>query len=253
MAAQQTYTVISGDNLSKIAAKYQISVASILQANPKIKNPNIIKVGDKITIPVPAISSTVIPKVTKAPPTPSATTTAKAGTSVGSFFDAIKQALQNIVDGVNKAVEEEKAIRLQAGSSRLKGTFDTVKFSWNPESITDAKGNNYDYTDPSNNANQILHFKSGKVPTLKFDLYVSEREEAGSVSRMINKLNSHIPYGTNKANFAGLPPKPMIFSFGKLYVKTVFLEDFEIKRTRFGVTDLSTTEATITVSLLIVE
>ena len=44
------YTVVSGDNLSKIAAKNKVSVKEILAANPKIENADMIYAGQKITI-----------------------------------------------------------------------------------------------------------------------------------------------------------------------------------------------------------
>ncbi|HEY5629383.1 MAG TPA: LysM peptidoglycan-binding domain-containing protein [Candidatus Limnocylindrales bacterium] len=45
------YTVVSGDTLSKIAARNGVTVKAILSANPQIKNQNSIKIGDQITIP----------------------------------------------------------------------------------------------------------------------------------------------------------------------------------------------------------
>jgi len=50
----QVYTVASGDTMSKIAKRYGVTIDAILHANPKIKDPNKIKVGDRITIPLPA-------------------------------------------------------------------------------------------------------------------------------------------------------------------------------------------------------
>lgn len=44
------YTVVSGDNLSKIAARNKVSVKEILAANPKIENADMIFAGQKITI-----------------------------------------------------------------------------------------------------------------------------------------------------------------------------------------------------------
>lgn len=44
------YTVQKGDNLSKIAKKYGLTVAQIVKLNPGIKNPNLIRVGQKIKI-----------------------------------------------------------------------------------------------------------------------------------------------------------------------------------------------------------
>ena len=46
-----TYTVKSGDTLSKIAMRNGVSLAQLLQANPQISNPNNIKVGDIINVP----------------------------------------------------------------------------------------------------------------------------------------------------------------------------------------------------------
>ena len=46
------YTVVKGDNLTKIANKYGVTVPEILAVNPLITNPNIIRVGQVITIPI---------------------------------------------------------------------------------------------------------------------------------------------------------------------------------------------------------
>ena len=47
----QVYYVQSGDTLRKIAAKFNTSVDAILRANPQIANPNLIYVGQGITLP----------------------------------------------------------------------------------------------------------------------------------------------------------------------------------------------------------
>jgi LysM repeat protein len=39
--------------MSKIATKFGVTVEALLAANPQIKNPDRIKIGDEITIPVP--------------------------------------------------------------------------------------------------------------------------------------------------------------------------------------------------------
>jgi hypothetical protein len=49
------YIVVQGDRLAKIAARNGVTLEALLAANPQIKNPNRIKVGDQITIPVPEI------------------------------------------------------------------------------------------------------------------------------------------------------------------------------------------------------
>ncbi len=45
------YTVKAGDTLSGIAQKYGTTVAALLKANPQIKNPDLIRVGEVIKIP----------------------------------------------------------------------------------------------------------------------------------------------------------------------------------------------------------
>jgi LysM repeat protein len=49
----QVYVVAKGDTMSKIAKKFGVTIENLLAANPQIKNPNKIKIGDEITIPVP--------------------------------------------------------------------------------------------------------------------------------------------------------------------------------------------------------
>ncbi len=49
--AGKTYTVVSGDTLWGIAKKYGVSLDTLIKANPGIKNPNLIHVGDKVAIP----------------------------------------------------------------------------------------------------------------------------------------------------------------------------------------------------------
>jgi LysM domain len=49
----QVYVVKSGDGLGKIANKFGLTIDEVLAANPDIKNPNKISVGQEIIIPVP--------------------------------------------------------------------------------------------------------------------------------------------------------------------------------------------------------
>jgi hypothetical protein len=49
----EVYVVAKGDTMSKIAKKHGVTLEALMAANPQIKNPNKIKIGDEITIPVP--------------------------------------------------------------------------------------------------------------------------------------------------------------------------------------------------------
>ncbi|MEO8230093.1 MAG: LysM domain-containing protein [Chloroflexota bacterium] len=54
VASPQAYVIKSGDTLLKIAKKFNLTVDELLAANPQIKNPNKIVVGNELIIPVPA-------------------------------------------------------------------------------------------------------------------------------------------------------------------------------------------------------
>lgn len=48
---ETVYTTVSGDTLWGIANRYGVALEDLLRANPWIKNPNLIHVGDKVVIP----------------------------------------------------------------------------------------------------------------------------------------------------------------------------------------------------------
>ncbi|MBF8982871.1 SafA/ExsA family spore coat assembly protein [Lutibacter sp. B2] len=50
-ATTETYTVVTGDSLWKIAQKYQVGLSEIIAYNDQIKNPNLIYPNMKINIP----------------------------------------------------------------------------------------------------------------------------------------------------------------------------------------------------------
>ncbi len=52
-AQNTTYTVRWGDTLSKIARAHNITLTSLIRANPQIPNPNLIYPGDVIRLPLP--------------------------------------------------------------------------------------------------------------------------------------------------------------------------------------------------------
>lgn len=51
LAQSGTYTVRPGDTMWKIAVRYQIGVTELIKANPQLRNPNMIYVGQRINIP----------------------------------------------------------------------------------------------------------------------------------------------------------------------------------------------------------
>ena len=76
-----SYVVKSGDTLGAIASRHNTTVQAILAANPQIKNPNAISVGQQIKIPSSA-PSTPPPKPAE-PTNPTGGTPAPSGSSQG--------------------------------------------------------------------------------------------------------------------------------------------------------------------------
>ena len=53
----QVYMVAKGDTMSRIAKRFGVTIDEIMAANPQIKDPDKITIGDEITIPVAAPTS----------------------------------------------------------------------------------------------------------------------------------------------------------------------------------------------------
>ena len=61
-ATPLTYTIVRGDTLTRVANKFGVTVEQLLAANPQIKDPNKVNVGDVLIIPTGAtITSTPTP------------------------------------------------------------------------------------------------------------------------------------------------------------------------------------------------
>ena len=87
-----TYIVKAGDTLSKIAARNGVTLAALLQANPQVKDPNRISVGD--TINLPDCPSPVPPGSTEnTQPLPTITPTPSSAPAPGGLGQAMAEAL----------------------------------------------------------------------------------------------------------------------------------------------------------------
>lgn len=51
-AVTDTYTVLKGDSLWKIAVKYHVGLSEIIGANPQFSDPDLIYPGDKVYVPL---------------------------------------------------------------------------------------------------------------------------------------------------------------------------------------------------------
>ena len=77
------HIIVSGETLSKIADRYHLNLAELLAANPEIKDPNKIMVGQRVKIPdaaapAPVMMPPVVPPAAHDTPAPAAAASAAA-------------------------------------------------------------------------------------------------------------------------------------------------------------------------------
>jgi len=109
-------TVKKGDTLSAIAKANKTTVAAIAKANPQIKNVNVIRVGQKVTLPTAAKPATpakpktptvpgtpITPTTPTTPTTPAPTLSTTAAQTVDKFSMAELQKKYSIAAAVLKA------------------------------------------------------------------------------------------------------------------------------------------------------
>lgn len=89
-----TYTVKAGDTLSKIASRNGITLAQLLQANPEVKDPNKIGVGDVLNLPGGSSSSVPAGSTDNTKPLPSVKPTTSA--AAGAIGKALAEALGSL-------------------------------------------------------------------------------------------------------------------------------------------------------------
>lgn len=65
---EETYLVRPGDTLSAIATRFGSSVEAIVNANPEIRDPNLVRVGQRLTIPSPGVQPRISIRPTAGPP-----------------------------------------------------------------------------------------------------------------------------------------------------------------------------------------
>ena len=112
----RTHTVQKGDTLTAIAYAYYGTakhVKTVLAANPKLKDPNRLRVGDKISIPeVPDLLPAVVPTIVQpaalartratTPRRPSQTASSSTGTYVVREKDTFYSIAKNVLGSANR-------------------------------------------------------------------------------------------------------------------------------------------------------
>lgn len=94
-------TVASGDTLSGIARRNGVELDALLKANPDITNPNLIRVGQQIRLPVDTFERAAPPVTTAAPkPTPPTPATKPAAPPAPGLLGRIGQTVSSWWSGL---------------------------------------------------------------------------------------------------------------------------------------------------------
>ena len=176
------YLVRKGDNLTKIARKYNTSVKELLKLNPNLKNGgNLIFVGDKINLPFKNVED--IDMNVK-------------GLSIEKTAPKAEQ----------KTEPKTEPSKLLQEPPKLKN-YATVK-----DSLTVKVNKNFDVRTPFLGTAEDLEVVIGNTPLKgQGKNFLAAQEKYGvnalfmvAISRTESSFGKHVPKGNNKGNFAGL-------------------------------------------------
>lgn len=105
-AATTSYTVVRGDSLSRIAARYGTTVAALATAN-RIANPSLIRIGQVLTVPskgsAPTAPAAPVPAPAPAVAPPSTSTTASYTVARGDTLSGIAARYGTTVAAIQSA------------------------------------------------------------------------------------------------------------------------------------------------------
>ncbi|MCX6724255.1 MAG: LysM domain-containing protein [Candidatus Staskawiczbacteria bacterium] len=108
-------TIKQGDNLSKLASQYGVTVADLMKANPTISNPNLIYAGKTLNIPGAE------PTLDKTLPAGDQTGGVNAGTAVDKTLPASAPDNLTIFGNLLKTVSERAANEANASGMSVTG------------------------------------------------------------------------------------------------------------------------------------
>jgi LysM repeat protein len=159
-ANTQKYTVKSGDTLSAIATKFDVSVEDIKAVND-LPNPDILSEGQVLLIPggpvTPTPTRVPIPTSTRAP---LPVITGTASTALGDYFVTIRD-----IKGVGTLAAEQVILTNLSGQVNMAG--------W---AMTDGEGNQFTFPSLSLLSNGEVTVHTGKGTNTPTDLYWGQSE-----------------------------------------------------------------------------
>ncbi len=154
------YTVESGDTLSEIARKFDVSVADIIAIN-KLANADVLSEGQQLFIPGSSVTATPtripIPTSTRAP---LPVITGTASTALGDFFVTIRE-----IKSPGSLAGEQVILTNLSGQVNMVG--------W---TMTDGEGNKFTFPSLSLLSNGEVTVHTGRGTNTPTDLYWGQAE-----------------------------------------------------------------------------
>lgn len=225
-----SYTVQKGDTLTSIAKKYGVTVPELLKANPSIKDPNLIKVGQVITIPGKPSSPAAAPGTDPAKPETGTVAPSSPPPSMG-LTSGIRSAAgaATAQDQANFAAREDWRVRLSLapGSNYLYNAQDPgilqplkptdgVIFPYTP-SIQVNYAANYEGTSLTHTNYKIFQYQNSSVDQVQLTCEFTAQDvaEANYVLAVIHffRTMTKMFYGQDSNPKNGTPP-PLCYLYG---------------------------------------
>lgn len=226
-----TYTVKAGDTLSAIAKKYGTTVDALLKANPSIKDPNLIKVGQVINIPATAGAGSGVAPGSPEPAPKTGVNAPSAQPPVMGLTAGIQSAAgaATAQDQANFAAAADWRVRLALapGSNYLYNAkppgilqplYETkgVIFPYTP-SITVNYAANYEGTSLIHTNYKIYQYQNSSVDQVQItcEFTAQDVKEANYVLAVIHffRTMTKMFYGQDKDPKNGTPP-PLCYLYG---------------------------------------
>jgi len=163
------YVVVSGDTLTAIATKFDVSVADLVAAN-KLSNVDVLSLGQELIIPggplTPTPSLVPIPTSTRSP-LPTIPVSGTAATALGEYFVTIREIKST------GTLSEQVILTNLSGQVNMAG--------W---TMTDGEGNKFTFPNLTLLSNGEVTVHTGKGTNTPTDLYWGQADSRWSKGKV---------------------------------------------------------------------
>jgi len=170
LGSSHKYVVASGDTLTAIASKFDVSVADLVAAN-KLTNQDVLSLGQELIIPggplTPTPTLVPIPTSTRSP-LPTIPISGTAATALGEYFVTIRE-----IKSLGALAAEQVILTNLSGQVNMAG--------W---TMTDGEGNKFTFPNLTLLSNGEVTVHTGKGTNTPTDLYWGQTDSRWSKGKV---------------------------------------------------------------------